>query len=183
MGVYYREYQEAFAVIKEFYNHAWATLLILVSIFVGIPGIANFVQLIRGEKRIAKLKKRLKKHARTYQDIEKKVQESMGGVLTMQGNIQVNDDDTGPVEAFYSYFRALQCFLDADNEKYIETALTCMQDVSNTVSLPLDFIRRDPVLKDCFENTIKKLKAKNKYGKYSDDIFYLNTIFSNGESK
>jgi hypothetical protein len=181
--MYYGEYQEAFTVIKEFYDHAWANLIILVSIFVGIPGIANIIRLFQGERRIAKLEKKLKNHAKIYRDIERKAQESMGGVLMMQGNIQANDENTGPVDAFYSYFRSLQYFLDAGNEKHIETALACMQNISNTVSLPLDFIRNDPVLKDSFENIIEKLKAKNKYGKYSDDIFYLNGIFSKGESK
>jgi hypothetical protein len=182
----YREYQEAFAVIKEFYDHAWSTLIVLVSFIVGIPTALNIFQTIRGNKRIKNLEDKFNNYIKSIEPLEKDSKLALGGVYLHQGNMQLRDlainsgekiPNENPVYIFLSYLKALNYFLDTHIEKHIEEAVEQLRAVSDITIIPIDSLEEYPELKDVFEQVVDKLEDEKHEYKFIRDAIFIKSIF------
>jgi hypothetical protein len=188
----YKEYQEAFNVIKEFYDHAWNSLVILASIVTALGQVPNVIASINHNKLEKKMEKTLKdfekelnEHNERFKNIEneytKKIttleqhnNEAMGGVLFMQGNIQLRDEDYGPTPAFFSFLRALYYFILANNERNIEKSIDMLMDISNATNISLEPLAENS---ETANDILKWMNDDVRKYRYADDIFFLKNIF------
>jgi hypothetical protein len=169
----YREYQEAFDVIKEFYDHAWNNLILAISIGFGVIGIIlpvvwGVIQYQLNKGSIQKLKKELKEYKTKFKKLEQEAQETKGGLFLMQGNIQFSHDFK--LESVVSWLKALLCFIDIDDIKHIHLTNDLIYNSYDDISIPENTFETCPELKLTYQEVIQKLQAKNSRGRYDNII-------------
>jgi ABC-type antimicrobial peptide transport system permease subunit len=159
---------EAFELIRQFYDNAWNNLLFLVSgaaaamiIIMGIvmPVLFQWTQNRREKKEIQDIKnianetieKKLKEIENKFIELEKNINLVHGGVYYTQATLIKE-----PLSIFYSYLKALDCFLKAENGYNINRTFELMIKSANNV----DKIDNDEIF--------------NKY----IDVIYLLEIFN-----
>ncbi|MDR0604499.1 MAG: hypothetical protein LBG80_09385 [Bacteroidales bacterium] len=192
----YLKYQEALDIIKEFYEHAWGQLMVLVSIITGalavLPIILTVINFVKAEKTLNEVKKEINeyskklknietRYSKTFRLMEQKNNDAMGGVFFMQGNLYLNNNDE---ESFFSFLRSLYYFTLSNNENNVDKCISMLIDISN--STEINKINPSNKRYETLEHIINWMNEDVRKYKYADDVFFLNnfkSIQKNGEDK
>jgi len=171
------ETTEAFSLIKEFYNNAWHDLLIIVSgaaaamvLIMGIvmPLLLQWIQSKREEKEIQNIKnmanetinKKLTEIENRFNELEKNINLVHGGVYFSQV-----DPGDKPVISFFSYLKALECFLKAEHGYNINRTFKFLIDYS----VKTENIGNEEIKKKYYD-VISLIEKNNINGIYTDRL-------------
>lgn len=190
----YEEYQDAFNVIKDFYDHAWQSLLVFMGLLftaLGIlPTIMTTIHNRNVEKKLKKtvqdFQKELNEHSEKLKNLEneythkflmlgKNNNEVMGKILFMQGNVWLREEDVyGITIAFFSFLRALYYYIQADNESNVQKSINMLMNISNATDISLEPLKE---YSEIVDYVLKWMNDDVRKYRYADDIFFLKNIF------
>jgi hypothetical protein len=183
----YRNLQEAFDLVKEFYDHAWNTLIISTSIIFGLVGglwpiILNRIQSRTSRSRIKNLEAEYKKQSKSLEALIVDSKTAMGGVYLHQGNLQYKEyenlqEKSGiePMDIYLSFLKSLDYFLDTSITRNIDTAYEQLERVSSAFKLKREH-RRYREFKHVYNLVNEKLRKNKDDELYSDIILYLRDV-------
>jgi hypothetical protein len=171
------ETTEAFNLIKEFYNHAWNNLIFIISgaatsmvLIMGIvmPLLLQWTQSKREKKEIQNIKdmanetigKKITEIENRFNELEKSINLVHGGVYFSQ----VSSDDK-PIVKFFSYLKALECFLKAEHGYNINRTFKFLIKYS----MQIENIK-DEEIKQKYYEVISLIEKNNINGIYTDRL-------------
>jgi hypothetical protein len=193
----HRNFQEAFDLIKEFYDHAWSTLLAMTGIMFGVVGVLfpmliNHIQSRENKSRLKNLEKEYEKQKSSMDSMAIETKIALGGIYLHQGNLQAMEYEihggvcgSEPLGIYLSYLKSLNYFLDTSIMKHIDTAYDQLIQVSDTYCLTDTYFNEYyyPELRFIHNQVIEKLEKAKKNKLYSEIISYLNDLFRIMENK
>jgi len=179
---------EGFSLIKEFYENAWHTLILIVSgaaaamiIIMGVvmPLLFQWTQNRREKKEIQRIRNIAKKIIdnkiieieEKFVELEKNLNTTTGGVYFVQA---FHSDK--PIVKFSSYLSALDVFLKADNVKYINKTFSFLIENAKKINGI-----KDEEIKEIYNQVIKTVEEYNKDGIYTDRLRELIRIVENSD--
>jgi len=168
---------EAFNLIKEFYNNSWNNLIILISgaatamvLIMGVimPVLFQWAQNRREKKEIQNIKnmanatidKKLTEVENRFRELEKNINLVHGGVYFSQ--VSLNDK---PIDKYFSYLKALECFLKAEHGYNINRTFIYL--IEN--SLKIESIKNEEIEQKYYD-VISLIENKNVNGIYTDRL-------------
>jgi len=177
---------EGFNLIKEFYDNAWHTLIIIVSgaaaamiIIMGVvmPLLLQWTQNRREKKEIQEIRNiaketienKLIEIEKRFFELEKDINFTTGGVYY----VQAFHSDI-PIIRFYSYLSALNVFLKADSVKYINKTFSFLIENAKQINEI-----KDEEVKETYKKVIKTVEKYNIDDIYTDRLNELRRTIEN----
>jgi hypothetical protein len=186
-------FKETIDLVKEFYDHAWNSLLMVVGIVFGIfgvilPLIITITQIKSNYSSMKKLEKEYEKQKKAIGSMATESRIAMGSIYFQQGNLQALEHETygaktniDPLNIYLSYLKSLNCFLDTSNMKYIDASFDQLTQTSNRFSFSKTS-KCYPELRDIYNQVIEKLEKNKDIELYSSIRFYLKNLFQTIEN-
>jgi transcription initiation factor TFIIIB Brf1 subunit/transcription initiation factor TFIIB len=177
---------EGFSLIKEFYENAWHTLILIVSgaaaamiLIMGVvmPLLLQWTQNRREKKEIQEIRNiaketidnKINEIEKKFIEIEKSINITTGGVLYVQAfNSNI------PIIRFYSLLLALNIFLKADSVRDINKTFSFLIEVAKKINEI-----KDKETKEIYDQVIKTVEEYNKDDIYTDRLRELKRIVEN----
>jgi hypothetical protein len=177
---------EGFSLIKEFYEHAWQTLIYVVGgaaaamiIIMGVvmPLLLQWTQNRREKNEIQRIRNIAKETIDNkiidievrFIELEKNLNTTNGGVYYVQA---FHSDK--PIVKFTSYLSALDAFLKANNIKYINSTFSFLIENAKKINGIID-----EEVKETYNRVIKTVEKYNKDDVYTDRLRELKRIVEN----
>jgi hypothetical protein len=192
----HRDYQQAFDLVKEFYDHAWSTLLVITGIMLGFVGVIsplmNYFMSKTNNSKLKNLEKEYEKQKKSMESMAIETKIALGGMYLHHGNLlvieyKIKKDGffrNEPLDIYLSYLKSLNYFLDASIMRNINVAYDKLKQTSNFFRSDTDFNEYFfPELRFIYNQVIEKLEKEKNNELYPEIISYLNILFKDWENK
>jgi hypothetical protein len=168
--------QEAFNLVKEFYDHAWYGLLAVVGLIGIVFPIIGYYNNKEYKDSLEKLIITYKKHEESIESLAIQSNIATGNIYLQQADMQIEHYSDNVLGIYLIFFKALNCFLDASSKEHVRKTCDRIKNISETCPLPKD-LKCYPDLASMRGQVIKKLKAKKCINNtYSKAISFLNNL-------